>query len=83
MYLPGAGAGNREEELMTALQLLLDRLNTGQIPISPAMYQQLQTGTGPAGSNTESTTVNFSGTRVRLIKKGSYFLPLKFIFHKK
>jgi len=75
MYRPGAGAGNREEELMTALQLLLDRLNTGQIPISPAMYQQLQTGTGPAGSNTESTTVNFSGTRVRLIKKGSCFLP--------
>ncbi|XP_022100041.1 trichohyalin-like [Acanthaster planci] len=34
------GASSREHELMEALQVLLDRLNSGKIPLSPEMLEQ-------------------------------------------
>ncbi|WAR00886.1 hypothetical protein MAR_025258, partial [Mya arenaria] len=60
----GAGAGGREEELMMALQMLLDRLNSGQVPISQSMYEQLRKDNGSDGTpNTSDTTVNFTGSQ--------------------
>ena len=34
------GASSREHELMEALQVLLERLNSGKIPLSPEMLEQ-------------------------------------------
>lgn len=39
-----SGGNNREAELMAALQLLLDRLNSGDLPISQSMWEQIQKG---------------------------------------
>ena len=41
---------NREAELMEALQLLLNRMNTGNIPMSPEMLDSLRRG-GAAGQS--------------------------------
>ncbi|KAH3741464.1 hypothetical protein DPMN_048189, partial [Dreissena polymorpha] len=62
----GAGAGGREADLMLALQLLLDRLNTGQIPISQTIYEQLRKDGGVEGgattsSSSDTTNINFTG----------------------
>lgn len=67
----GAGAGGREADLMMALQLLLDRLNSGQIPMSQTMYEQLRKDGGVAGgaanttSSSDTTNINFTGPMVR------------------
>ena len=53
----GAGAGGRDAELMAALKLLLDRLNSGQIPINKSVLEQLQRG-GDGGDTTTSTLTN-------------------------
>ena len=39
------GGSGREAELMLALQMLLDKLNSGKIPISPEMINKSKTGT--------------------------------------
>lgn len=39
-----SGGSNREAELMAALQLLLERLNSGNIPINQSVWDQLQNG---------------------------------------
>ena len=36
------GAGGRESELIDSLKLILDRLNTGNIPITEAMVKRAQ-----------------------------------------
>lgn len=43
-YYVYLGGNNREAELMAALQLLLDRLNSGDLPISQSMWEQIQKG---------------------------------------
>lgn len=43
-YYVYSGGNNREAELMAALQLLLDRLNSGDLPISQNMWEQIQKG---------------------------------------
>lgn len=43
-YYLNSGGNNREAELMAALQLLLDRLNSGDLPISQNMWEQIQKG---------------------------------------
>ena len=60
LSLLGAGSGAREDELMSALQILLERLNSGQIPINQSMYEQLQKG-GTGGDTTTTTSVNYTG----------------------
>jgi len=42
---------------MAALQLLLDKLNSGNIPINQTTMEKLQTG-GAAGQHTDTTTTN-------------------------
>ena len=39
------GGSGREAELMLALQMLLDKLNSGKIPISPEMINKSKSGT--------------------------------------
>ncbi|KAI8480901.1 hypothetical protein Bbelb_413740, partial [Branchiostoma belcheri] len=47
--LAGGGANLREQELMLALQILLDRMNSGNIPISKEMVEEAQRRLGMAG----------------------------------
>ena len=55
-----AGAGTREAELMAALKVLLDRLNTGNIPLSKESWEKLQREP-PAGSSSSSVNIFHSG----------------------
>lgn len=60
---------SREEDLMTALKLLLDRLNAGQIPINDTVLQQLKrsnTSGGGMGMMTETNETNITGFQVSL-----------------
>lgn len=50
----------REDELMLALQMLLDRMNSGNMPISQEMWEKMQKG-GMAGGNV--TNVNITSGR--------------------
>ena len=58
MKSPGRSQG-REEDMMSALKLLLDKLNSGNIPLSPEMWKQMQTGKAASGSTV--TNINISG----------------------
>lgn len=54
---------------MTALKLLLDRLNSGQIPINDTVLQQLKrsnTSGGGMGMMTETNETNITGFQVSL-----------------
>ena len=53
---------------MLALQLLLDRLNSGNVPINKSVLEQLQKsgGGGGGGLMTETNTTNISGGRVSI-----------------
>lgn len=67
--LTGSGAGNREAELITALQLLLDRLNSGNVPINNTVLEQLRkSGGGEGGAGVGLSSVNYttSGGQVGL-----------------
>ncbi len=57
-----AGGGGREQELMLAVQLLLDKLNSGQINISPEMLQNAREG---KVTNIGSTSVHGGSVQVR------------------
>ncbi|XP_033646870.1 uncharacterized protein LOC117306372 isoform X1 [Asterias rubens] len=56
------GASSRENELMEALGVLLEHLNTGKIPLSPEMLQQA--GLGPAGGVASMGVVSGKGAAV-------------------
>jgi len=59
-----SGAGNRESELMDALRLILDRLNSGNIPITEEMVKRAQTsGLLSAQSAAGSSTYTVHGGR--------------------
>ncbi|RUS80922.1 hypothetical protein EGW08_011303, partial [Elysia chlorotica] len=57
------GAGSREGDLMLALQMLLDKLNSGNIPLSQEQWNKMQSGQAAGvGSNTSTTTTNIVNT---------------------
>ena len=50
---------------MAALQILLDRLNSGNIPINQSVWEQIQKGdTSPAGGSTTNITGGLGGKQV-------------------
>lgn len=59
------GAASREGDLMLALQMLLDKLNSGNIPLSQEQWEKMQSGraAGVSANTTTNTTniVNTSG----------------------
>ena len=61
------GASSREHELMEALQVLLERLNSGKIPLSPEMLQQA--GLGLAGGAIGAGAVSGKGAAVDILLK--------------
>lgn len=54
---PFIGGSNREGELMSALQLLLERLNTGNIPVNQSVIDQLQKGGDIKHPDTYTTNI--------------------------
>ena len=58
----GSRSGNREDELMAALQLLLDRLNSGNLPVNQTFLEQLQKGASGVGTGitTDTTDVRYA-----------------------
>ena len=60
-----SGKGNREEDLMTALKNLLDKLNSGNIPLSQQMWEQLKTGK-PGSSNVTNINITGAGTHMQV-----------------
>ena len=60
---------------MSALKLLLDRLNTGNIPLSKEAWEKLQKEPPPNGSNTNSLNIFRTGGG----KQVRHFICLSFI----
>ena len=58
--MTGASAGNREAELIAALQLLLDRMNSGNVPISQNILEQLQKSGGGDGAGMGLSNINYT-----------------------
>lgn len=65
------GGNNREAELMASLQLLIDRLNSGDLPISQSVWEQIQKG-GAVPEGGSVTNINRlpggHGKQVNLIR---------------
>ena len=58
-----SAAGSRESDLMLALQMLLDKLNSGNIPLSQEQWDKMQSGQAAGmGVNTSTTTTNIVNT---------------------
>ena len=68
----GTSAGNREAELIAALQLLLDRMNSGNVPINHSILEQLQKSGGGDGAGMGLSNVNYTtaGGQVRVLVMG-------------
>lgn len=55
------GSGIREAELMASLKLLIDRLNTGNIPLSKETWEKLQHGAPDNGIHSTKKVYHVSG----------------------